>query len=151
MALIDFSHNLYVALFFACNSDFKENGEVVMLKTDDFNTTNDIDYDKKEQDIRIINPVATGQSRARVRAQSSVFVVAPDGYIAKDKYKRVTIEGKHKEKIIEHLKSFHNIDTHKIYNDLIGFIANEENYTRAGVEFCKGLAKQKEKKTQRGN
>ena len=146
MALIDFSHNLYVALCFACNGDFEEDGEVVMLKTDDFKTINDIDYDKKEQDIRIINPAPTHPSRARVLAQSSVFVVAPAGYIEEDKCKRFTIEAKHKAKMLRHLESFHNIDTHTIYNDLIGFIVNEENNTKAEGKVYKGLAKQKEEK-----
>ena len=143
VALIDFSRSLYVALFFACNGAFKEPGEVVMLKTDDFKTINDIDYKKKEQDIRIINPAPTDPSRARVLAQKSVFVVAPDGYIAKDKCETFRIEAKHKKKIIEHLKSFHNIDIDTIYNDLIGFIANEENYTTAEGKRYKDSQKKK--------
>ena len=144
VTLIDFSRNLYVALFFACNGNFENDGELIVLKTDEFNTVNDIEYSKKEPQIKVIEPANTQTSQRRTISQDSIFVVAPKGYINKNSCGIFKIEAKLKQKIIEYLRNFHNIYTDTIYNDLIGFIDNEENYTTAEVEFYKGLSKQKE-------
>ena len=72
-------------------------------------------------------------------------MVTPTGYIEKDKCETVTIEGALKPKIREYLRNFHNIHSDTIYNDLIGFIANEENNTAARKAFYKGRAKQNAK------
>ena len=144
VTLIDFSRSLYGALFFACNGNFENDGELIVLKTNKFNTVKDIEYSKKEPQIKVIEPANTQTSQRRTISQDSIFVVAPNGYIDKNSCSIFKIEGKLKQKIIEYLRNFHNIYTDTIYNDLIGFIANEENYTTAEIEFYKGLAKQKE-------
>ncbi len=147
VTLIDFSRNLYVALFFACNGNFNKDGELIVLKTDELKTIKEIGYSKKESQMRVIEPANTQTSQRRTISQSSVFVVAPNGYIEERSCRTleiVKIERELKQKIMEHLRIFHNISSDTIYNDLIGFIANEENDTTAGSEFYKGLAKYKE-------
>ena len=61
--LIDFSRNLYVALFFACNGKMKENGELIMLNTNKIGKTDDIDYKETVPLITIIEPAHSDTSR----------------------------------------------------------------------------------------
>ena len=140
--LIDFSRSLHVALFFACSGHFDRDGELVALKIDTFDRIDDIDYSAKEPQIAIIEPANSQASHRRTIAQSSVFVVAPAGYIDKDTCRAVAIEGALKLKIRKYLRNFHNMYSDTIYNDLIGFIANQENNTIARAEFYRGRAKQ---------
>ena len=146
VTLIDFSRNLYVALFFACNGKFEDDGELVILEADKVKRIERIDYNAREAQTGVIDPANTQVSQRRIIAQSSVFVIDPNGYIDKKKYKIFKIKNEVKKEIIDYLRKFHNIDAHAIYNDLIGFIANEENYTSAQVAFFMGLGKQNEQK-----
>ena len=146
VTLIDFSRNLYVALFFACNGKFKADGELVVLKTDTIKRIEKIDYNAREVQTGVIDPANTQASQRRIIAQSSIFVVDPNGYIDKNKCKTFKIKKEIKQEIIDYLGNFHNIDAHTIYNDLIGFITNKRNYTSAEAEFFMGIEKQKEQK-----
>ena len=151
VTLIDFSRDLYVALFFACNGDFEDEGELVVLKTDKLKEIKDINYNEEEPQTKIIEPAITQTSRERTIAQSSVFVSVPTGYFDRRKCKFFKIKKELKQEVIKYLRNFHNIDTGTIYNDLIGFIANEENYVTADTCFYKGIAKGKAKGNAKGN
>ena len=146
--LIDFSRDLHVALFFACNGDFGkdgEDGELIIINDDTIKTEiKDIDYDHPQ--YRIIEPGHTADSQRRILAQKSIFIYEPKGDLDKNKYETYSIEKKHKQNILEYLKQFHHITANTIYDDTIGFIANEENYISATIAFYQGLAKQKEGK-----
>ena len=146
VTLIDFSRNLYVALFFACNGKFEDDGELVTLEADKVKRIERIDYNEREAQTGVIDPANTQVSQRRIISQSSVFVIDPNGYIANNKCRIFRIKNEVKNKIIDYLRKFHNIDSHTIYNDLIGFITNEENYTSANVEFFIGYAKYEEQK-----
>ncbi len=144
--LIDFSYNLYIALFFACGGKFSEDGEVILFNLANTKTKRTIDYKENDLTISIIKPAIAQISKMRVAFQSSVFVYAPRGYIdkAKLKYKTHTIKKKHKSLILDFLRKVHNITVDTIYNDLIGFIDNEENYKSANAEFYRGLSAQEQ-------
>ena len=146
VTLIDFSRNLYVALFFACNGKFEDDGELMTLEADKFKRIERVDYNEREAQTGVIYPANTQVSQRRTIAQSSIFVIDPNGYIDNNKYKTFKIKKEVKKIIIDYLRKFHNIDAHAIYNDLIGFITNEENYTSSEVEFFMGVGKQKEQK-----
>ena len=137
---IDFTYDLYVALFFTCNGEFEEDGQLVMLKTDYLSTLKEIDYEKNEGEINLIEPIQTSTSRNRVIAQKSIFIHSPLGHIPKNQYIVETIGCDYKKDFLEYLKKFHNISSDTIYNDLIGFINNEENYVSAQVKFYEALA-----------
>ena len=142
--LIDFSHNLYVALFFACNGHFNKNGELVFFNTANYQPIKkDIDYNNREVKVSIVRPANTQTSQRRTISQSSVFLFTQDGYIQKDHHDIFTwkIEKEFKQGILEFLKQFHNISIDTIYNDIIGFITNEKNYETGAVHFYRGLAK----------
>ena len=142
--LIDFSCDLNVALFFACNGDFDKNGELVL-----FNVTNykpikeDIDHNNREVKVSIVRPANTQTSQRRTIYQSSIFLFTQDGYIKKDSCEVFffKIKKEIKPEILNFLEKFHNVSVDTIYNDMIGFIANEKNYETAGVNFYKGLVK----------
>ena len=148
--LIDFSRSLYKALFFVCNKDLGEDGELILLDLDKVlvKKDEDIDYEDLEDlpdpsraqeagtvsvEPFIIEPSRTQTSKDRVIAQDSIFAYAPQGYLKKDVYKAELVQRKFKKSILKHLREFHNIYADTIYGDLIGFMANE----RTNKEFWK--------------
>ena len=129
--LIDFSHDLFIALFFACNDEHDKDGCVYALDTSSVQTLEDIDYEKRKNnlDIALLNPIRTSLSQARTQAQSSVFVHAPRGKVVKgDGLLCFYVPRLLKLECLKYLKRFHAISADTIYNDLIGFIDNERNF-----------------------
>ncbi len=141
--LIDFSRNLYIALFFACDGEHHEDGELILLDSAMIGKERqEIDYTElRSSSVPFpIEPANTQISQKRVTSQSSVFVYPPSGYINKDLCKIISVPADLKQSILDHLREVHNIHTDTIYNDLIGFIANEKNYETASVLFHQGFA-----------
>ena len=143
--LIDFSRNPYIALFFSCYGDeehHKEDGELILLDSTRIGEKPDVVYAELQSssDPFSIEPANTQSSQKRVTFQSSVFVYPPSGYINKDLCKIIQVPAYLKESILDHLQKIHNIYADTIYNDLIGFIANEKNYETASVSLSKGVA-----------
>ena len=141
--LIDFSRNLYIALFFACDEEHhKEAGELLLLDSAKIEEKLDVVYEdlKSSSGPFLIEPANTQTSQKRVTFQNSVFVYLPSGYINRNLCKIIPVPADLKRSILEHLREIHNIHTDTIYNDLIGFIANEKNYETAAVLVFQGLA-----------
>ena len=141
--LIDFSRNLYIALFFACDGEHHEDGELILLDSTMIGKEKqEIDYTELQSSSYPfpIEPANTQISQKRVTSQSSVFVYPPSGYINKDACKIIPVPAKLKRSILNHLREVHNIHTDTIYNDLIGFIANEKNYETTSVLVFQGIA-----------
>ena len=146
---IDFTLDLYVALFFACNGKINMDGQLVILKSDNLRILSegeDIKYEKSDK-IVLIKPAKTSTSWNRVTAQKSIFVYSTVGYIPKNQCTIVRIKHKYKKEILEYLSKFHNISSDTIYNDLIGFIENKDNFSSAYTEFYKALSLWEEAKT----
>ena len=139
--LIDFSHSMYIALFFACNGDFDKEGELLLLDTEKIREVKETSYSSDNNEEVIIEPAPSQNSNNRVIFQSSVFVHAPLGYI-KGEYISpcYTVKKEWKKPILDMLRGYHGIYSDTVYNDLFGFIGNEENYESALVEFYEGLA-----------
>ena len=140
--LIDFSYNLYIALFFACNGRYEFDGELILYLV---SPKPDNSQDDSVQ-IKIIRPSMTKNSKNRVLFQSSVFVESSKGYIPIDRCEIISIPQKLKKPLLEHLRGFHNISQNSVYNDLVGFIQNEKNFESSNVEFLQGLMKINTKK-----
>lgn len=142
--LIDFSRNLYIALFFACDGEHKEEpGELIIVDPPKIGEKRqEVDHTKLQSssDPFPIEPANTQTSQKRVAFQNSVFVYPPSGYINKNLCKIIRVPAYLKRPILGHLREIHNIHTGTIYNDMIGFIANEKNYETASVLFYRGLA-----------
>ena len=145
--LIDFTHSIYAALFFACNGDFDKDGEIIVLDVNKLPSMRDVEYDKlKDGDVGVIEPAKTQASQLRVAAQDSIFVYFVDGYIEESYFKNEIIRKELKNNILDFIRKFSNIDQDTIYNDLIGFIENEKNYETAGIHLYQGNAKYESRK-----
>ena len=122
--LIDFSTDYFIALFFACDGSPNEDGRVILQKKDPINH-----WIKHPQ-----NP------RHRVIAQKSVFVRPPRGFIEPEENDIVIIPANLKQCMLQHLQKYHSISTESIYNDLHGFIRNQDLHGDAYTYFYKGFA-----------
>ena len=144
-ALVDFSRDLLVALFFACDGDQKEDGYVFVLPTDKLGKigSGGIHSNGRRSDAALVSAARTPQSRARVDAQSSVFVHVPGKEI--EGFRTITVCKDMKSACLAHLARFHDIRKETMYNDLIGHIQNEQNFRTAETAFYGGRAKQANK------
>ena len=77
--------------------------------------------------------------RHRVIAQKSVFVRPPKGFIEPHEDDIVTIPANLKQLILQHLRMYHGISTETIYNDLYGFIRNQDIHGGAYTQFYRGV------------
>ena len=121
--LIDFSTDYFIALFFACDGLPDQDGRVILQKTDPINH-----WIKHPQ-----NP------RHRVIAQKSVFVRPPRGFIEPQEDDIVLIPKNLKQPMLQHLQKYHSISTETIYNDLHGFIRNQDIHGDTYTHFYTGL------------
>ena len=133
--LIDFTQNIYIALFFACNGSFDNDGRIILLSTSGILEQTDIDYEK-ENEYAIVRPTS---KNPRVVFQGSVFLHATNGYIETGKYETLKIEKDFKKGFLSYLRQYCGIESENIYNDIQGFIENQENYPDAEVEFYLGV------------
>ena len=124
--LIDFTTDFNIALFFACDGQPDENGRIIVQKRDL---------------VRIEQPSGIAH---RILAQKSVFVRPKRGYIdpKEANYKVVCIPAKLKKDIIRYLRNTNGITTEKIYNDIHGYIRNQEVHKSAYNEFYIAFAYQ---------
>ena len=134
-ALIDFTYNMLIALFFACDGEFEQDGRIIVFNKNKAALKTDIDY-KDQETYKIIAP--TGKS-PRVIFQSSVFIHTKQGYVDKKDCKFITIEKQQKKALLEYLRKYFNIETATIYNDLHGFIQNQDKNFKAETEFYRGV------------
>ena len=140
-ALVDFSRDLLVALFFACHGDTEKDGYVFVLPTAELGKigSNEIHSDARGLDVALVSAARTPHSRARVDAQGSVFVHVPGKKV--EGFETIEIPGDMKSACLAHLVRFHHIRQETMYNDLIGHIQNERNFRTAETYFYSGLAK----------
>ena len=117
--LIDFSTDYFIALFFASNGAHDQNGRVILQKTD--NVRNIIWHPH--------NP------RQRVVAQKSVFLRPRRGFIEPLATEIVIVPFHVKFSLLQYLQKYHNLSTETIYNDLHGFIKNQDLHRGATTEF----------------
>ena len=123
--LIDFTTDYFIAIFFACDGHPNEDGRVILLQK-----TNEIE-----------NIIMRPQSpRHRVIAQKSVFIRPLKGFIEPREEETVTIPASLKQPLLEYLRKYHDISTETIYNDLYGFIRNQNVHVRSYTHFYRGFA-----------
>ena len=125
--LIDFTTDYLIAIFFACTGELTEteDGRVILLEK-----TKSIE---REMVIRPQNP------RHRVIAQKSIFLYPRDGFIDVPPNKIVRIPAKFKQPMQEYLRKYHDISAETIYNDIHGFIKNQEVHEEASKAFYLGV------------
>ena len=136
--LLDFSKDTHIALFFACDGKFDEDGRMIFIKTSELTASTEINYNQIDKTKHIlISP--TGKS-PRVIFQSSIFVHVPKGYLEEKKYKTIKIPRWLKKPLLDYLSKYFNINAETIYNDIQGFIRNQDNYPEAKRAFYEGNA-----------
>ena len=121
--LIDFTTDYLIALFFACDGAPEKDGRVIRQKTETI----------KDLIKRPRNP------RHRIKAQKTVFVIPPNGFIEPDKDDIVIIPAALKQPLLQYLREHHGISTETIYNDLYSFIKNQDIHRSAYKAFYSGL------------
>ena len=124
--LVDFTTDSHIALFFACDRFFDKPGRVILL--------GEGAQDENRVERTPQNP------RHRIIAQKSVFIRPPAGFV-KPNYV-ITIPAHLKQPILSCLHKHHGISTDTIYNDLHGFIRNQDMHQIAGIEFYVGSIQQ---------
>ena len=127
--LIDFTTDYLIAIFFACNGCPKKDGRVILQRRDELT--------EKSMIIRPQNP------QHRVIAQKSVFLYPPHGVIDVFSENIVYIPAYLKHRLLEFLRKYHNISVETIYNDIHGFIINQNIHHTANKEFYLGLTFQR--------
>ena len=128
--LIDFTTNYLIALFFACEKLFDEDGRVIL-------------QDTNEKGIRIVepnNPQSPRDSRHRIVVQKSVFVHKPEGFFKPRERNVVTILAHQKKEILAYLEKYHDISMSTVYSDLHGYIKYQDRHGKGYTQFYAGLA-----------
>ena len=121
--LIDFTTDYLVALFMACDGSICKDGRIILQKKDQ------------------INPyiVESYEPINRVIAQKSIFVRHPDGFIEPNKDDVINIPANLKQPILAHLLNSHGISVETIYNDIHGFIRDQNIHLEVYMAIYKGL------------
>ena len=122
--LIDFTTDYLIAIFFACNGSPKKEGRVILQQRDELI--------EKSMIIRPQNP------QHRVIAQKSVFLYPPHGVIDVFDENIVYIPAYLKHRLLEFLRKYHDISAETIYNDIHGFIINQDIHQKVSKEFYLG-------------
>ncbi|MDE0020306.1 MAG: FRG domain-containing protein [Candidatus Poribacteria bacterium] len=122
--LIDFTIDYLIALFFACDGFPNEDGMIYILNREG------------ELKERIESPRFP---RNRVIAQKSIFVLAPNGIIEPSLYSSVTIPSDEKQRLLDRLRKRHGISSETIYNDLHGYIRNQDAHESVYAGFYRSL------------
>ena len=105
--LIDFTYDYLIALFFACDGAYADNGRVILL----------------DMSSEISPHICIPQNpENRIIAQKSVFVRPPAGYITTNRLHTVDVPYNLKQPMLDYLRNNHGISAESIYNDLHGFI-----------------------------
>ena len=125
--LIDFTTDYLIAIFFACDGRFREDGRIILLEKAPV---------MNNMIMRPQNP------RHRVIAQKSVFVTPPTGYLDIHDSYIVNVPADLKRLLLEYLRKYHGISAETIYNDIHGFIKKQNIHRSAYIEFHQGLARQ---------
>ena len=110
---IDFTSDLNIALFFACNYSPDEDGRVIFFKN-------------RRWDDYCIRPAIQPSNMAD--AQKSLFVVSNKGYIRDEDITVYKIPSELKTGILRHLQNVYGIEPHTVYNDISGFIRDQDRF-----------------------
>ncbi len=121
--LIDFTTDVHIALFFACDGHTGKDGRVILLN-------------------KTYYPLRRPRGPAnRVIAQKSVFVLPPKGFVEPSDV--VVVPSALKDRILRHLDLMHGVAPRTVYNDLHGFIRYHGTHDSAYAAFYEALAHQK--------
>ena len=111
--LIDFTSDLNIALFFACNYSPDQDGRIIFFENRQW-----YDYCIR----RAIQPSNMAD------AQKSYFVSSNQGYIRDEDITVIKIPSELKAGILQHLQNVYGIEPPTVYNDISGFIRDQDQF-----------------------
>ena len=121
--LIDFTSDLNVALFFACNYSQDKDGRMIF-------------FENRQWDDYCIRPAIQPSNMAD--AQKSLFVVSNKGYIRDEDFTVYKIPSELKAGILRHLRNVYGIVPSTVYNDITGFIRDQDRFPDFEADFYAG-------------
>ena len=134
--LVDFTTDYLIALFMVCDREesLDKDGRIIL------------------QEKELINPYIAEPYEPvnRVIAQKSVFVRHPDGFILPNEDDVINIPADLKKPIRKHLERCHGVSAETVYNDLHGFIKNQDIHLEAYVDFYMGAAEARKGDSENG-
>ena len=121
--LIDFTSDLNIALFFACNYSQDKDGRVIF-------------FENRQWDDYCIRPAIQPSNMAD--AQKSLFVVSNKGYIRDEDITVYKIPSELKAGILRYLRNVYGIEPSTVYNDISGFIRDQDRFPDFEADFYAG-------------
>ena len=127
--LIDFSKDLNVALFFAIDGHYSDDGRIILLER---NPSGPIKFHEPQE------------PEDRAPAQKSILVHSAEGFLRE--YSEIAVPKEMKHILSNYLHRYHQIDQTTMYAGPIGFIKHSQRRFRAKSLAQKGLVKLNEGK-----
>ena len=123
--LIDFTADLNIALFFACNYSQDKDGRVIFLH-----------YQYQQEGDYCIERAIQPSNMAD--AQKSYFVTPKRGYIRDEHITIYEIPRELKAGILQHLRNVYGIEPSTVYNDISGLIRDQHLFPDFEADIYKG-------------
>lgn len=133
--LIDFTRDLNIALFFGSYSSLGEDGRVILMEAP-------LLLREARDMFAPYKLVPRGSPASMTDVQKSLWVEPKDGYIREEDVTVIEIPSALKPAVLSHLRVVYGIQASTVYNDLSGFIRNQnqlgdhEAEWHAGVRAC---------------
>ena len=121
--LVDFTKDVNVALFFACEEHFRDNGRIIILER------------KDSDNLKFHKPKGPAD---RAQAQKSVLVQPKNGVI--EDWCPVNVPSRLKVPVMKYLHECRNIDHRSMYSGYHGFIRLRHRYWKAFAHVDKAKA-----------
>ena len=130
--LIDFTRDLNIALFFASYYSRDKDGRVILMEEPHF-------LREERQVLASYKLVPRGNPASMADVQKSVWVEPGKGYIDEEDVTTIEIPSALKSKILSHLQVVYGIEASTVYNDLSGFIRDQERLLDPEAEWHAGV------------
>ena len=130
--LIDFTRDLNIALFFSSYHSPDRDGRVIFMDEPDV-------LRGDREPYALYKFVPRGNPATMTDVQKSVWVDSQLGYIVEQDVTIVEIPSALKSEVLEHLRVVYGVEASTVYNDLSGFIRDQERFLDHEAEWHAGV------------
>ena len=130
--LIDFTRDLNIALFFGSYHSPDRDGRVILMDEPHV-------LRKDREAFALYRLVPRGNPASMTDVQKSVWVEPMRGYITEGSVTIVEIPSALKSEILSHLRVVYGIEASSVYNDLSGYIRDQDRFRDHEAEWYAGL------------
>ena len=120
--LVDFTTDVNVALFFACDGHYLEDGRIIILER------------KPSETLKFHEPEDPAD---RAPAQRSVLVQPLSGVV--EGWRKIIVPSQLKQRLMHYLSRFHDVNHRNVYSGYHGFIKFRQRHWDAFAQVDKGL------------